>query len=99
MPFGYTASGKICTRGTTWPSLLEPTRSRGRRYGLDDAAPLAQGAWDDALTQDGWQDDDPLADAFVEDLAYARHVFIAHWLAGYHTALLAAAEQHRAEDA
>jgi hypothetical protein len=73
--------------------------ARAQPYGIDDAAPLAHRAWDDALTQHGWHDDDPAADAFVEDLLYARQVFIAHWLAGYHTALVAAAEPHRAEDA
>jgi len=63
-------------------------------YLVDDVEQRAPGAWDDAHMQHGWQDDDITADIYVEDLAYARQVFIVHWRAGYQAASMDWDDQH-----
>jgi hypothetical protein len=72
---------------------------RAQPYLVDDAEQLARWAWDDALAHDGWQDDDPRADTYVEDLAAARQVFLAYWQAGYQAASSDWDDQHRRDAA
>jgi len=64
-------------------------------YPVEDAEQLAAWAWDDARMQHGWQDDDPTDDIYVENLIYARQVFMEHWQAGYHAASMDWDDQHR----